>query len=328
MNLVPDIDLSRSQRPAADAFCLPPECYTHPDVTQREIEQLFRNGWIGVGRSSMVSRPGDYIALDIAGQNIILLRDRDGALRAFANTCRHRSARLVDGTGNCRGIRCPFHSWFYSLDGRLVAAPQMESALDFEKDEFGLVAYNAAERAGFAFVCLAQSAPDLDARLGDFASVHADWPLDALVSVRRRDLEVACNWKLFLDVFNEYYHLPFVHPNSIDSIYAAPEQADTVSGAFATQFGRTDGTGGLLEGDQNHALPDMPGLGGQATQGARYTWVFPNMTFAANRDALWCYEAYPVAPDRCHVVQTACFHPEIVGLPDFETHLAAYLDRL
>jgi phenylpropionate dioxygenase-like ring-hydroxylating dioxygenase large terminal subunit len=164
--------------------------------------------------------------------------------------------------------------------------------------------------------------------LGDFERIHAPWPLETLISVRRRELEVDCNWKLFLEVFNEYYHLPFVHPDSINSVYALPEPADQVAGAFATQFGRTEGTGGLLEDQQDSALPDIPGLTGQAEQGARYTWVFPNMSFAANTDAMWCYEAYPLGPDRCKVVQTSCFPPDSVALPEFAEKSRAYLERM
>ena len=110
--------------------------------------------------------------------------------------------------------------------------------------------------------------------------------------------------------------------------YAKPDVADTVAGAFATQFGATDGTGGLLEADQDKALPDIPGLTGKATQGARYTWVFPNMTFTANSDALWCYEAYPLGPARCRVVQTSCFPPETIALPEFAEKSEAYLGRM
>lgn len=316
------------RKTAEEASSLPPQCYTKTDAQDTEVEQLFRQGWVGVGRSDMVADPGDFITLDFAGQTVLLVRDKDSVLRAYANTCRHRSARLLDGTGSCKGIRCPFHSWFYALDGRLVSAPQMEAATGFDRADNGLIAYRVEERAGFIFVCLDQAAGRLDWHLGDFLDIHAPWPLEQLRSVRRRELEVDCNWKMFLEVFNEYYHLPFVHPDSIDSIYAAPDPADQVQGAFATQFGRTEGTGALLESAQDNALPDMPGLQGQATQGARYTWVFPNMTFAANSDALWCYEAYPVAPNRCKVVQTACFHPETCALPGFDTRVAAYLERL
>lgn len=321
-------ELENCARAAEEASSIPPRYYASNNLAEAEIDRIFRRSWIGLGRADMVAAPGDYIALDIAGQNIILLRDKDGTLHALANSCRHRGARLVDGAGTCKGLRCPFHSWFYGQDGRLVAAPHMEAAKAFDKADYGLVSYRVEERLGFVFACLHADAPGLDTHLGNFADFHAPWPMERLVTVRRQELEVACNWKAFLEVFNEYYHLPFVHPDSIDNLYAKPDAADVVDGAFASQFGATEGTGGLLESDQDKALPDMPGLTGKARNGARYTWVFPNMTFAANRDALWCYEAYPLGASRCKVVQTSCFPPETLSLSDFGAKSEAYLGRL
>ena len=311
-----------------NAHSLPPACYTDAQWVARETEALFRGGWIGVGRADQVGETGAYTTLDIAGQAIILLRDREGVLRAFANTCRHRGARLLDGTGACRGIRCPFHSWAYRLDGSLVAAPHMDAAPGFDRADYGLIAYRAEERQGFAFVCLNPRAPDLDDVLGDFGEVHAPWPLDTLVTTRRRTQQVDCNWKAFLEVFNEYYHLPFVHPNSVDDLYNSPDTATCTTGDYASQFGSTEGTGGLLQTQQEKALPPMPGLTGRAAAGVRYSWAFPNMTFAAGTDALWVYEAYPLGPDRCQVIQTACFPPETLALPGADAKLAAYHDRL
>ena len=328
MNKMHETDLADCARPVETASSVPPVYYTSDAVTDVEIRQVFRQSWIGVGRSGIVEKPGDFIALDIAGQNLILLRDKNGRLRAFANTCRHRGARLVDGCGNRNGLRCPFHSWFYDLEGTLISAPHMQRATGFDRSDYGLVSYRAEEFAGFAFVCLSPDAPDLKEYLGDFPRIHQPWPLERLVSVRRQELEVDCNWKTFLEVFNEYYHLPFVHADSIDSVYAKPNPADPVIGAFATQFGTTDGTGGLLERDQDRALPNIPGLAGEALQGARYTWVFPNMAFAANSDALWCYEAYPISAARCRVVQTSCFPPETIALPDFPKKSEAYMTRM
>ena len=307
---------------------LPPACYVEPEITSLEVEHIFRQGWIGVGRSDQVRNAGDYRTLDIAGQSIILLRDRDAELRALANSCRHRAARLMDGAGNCRGIRCPFHSWAYRLDGSLVAAPHMEAAEGFDRADYGLISYRAEERLGFVFICLNRDAPDLDEVLGDFAPLHAPWPMETLVTTRRRELVVDCNWKAFIEVFNEYYHLPFVHPDSIDDVYDPPDPGDDVAGAYASQFGATTGTGGLLQTEQASALPPMPGLTGREAAGVRYTWVFPNMTFAAGTDALWVYEAYPIGPNQCHVVQTACFPPETLSAPGADAKLAAYHSRL
>lgn len=316
------------KRDAETALSVPPACYVGADITALEIEHIFRGGWISVGRADQVKNPGDYTALDIAGQSLILLRDKAGDVRAFANSCRHRAMRLLDGAGNCRGIRCPFHSWAYRLDGSLVAAPEMDKAQDFDRAGYGLVTYRAEERLGFVFVCLNPDALELDGVLGDFAQTHMPWPLDTLVTTRRREIKVACNWKAFLEVFNEYYHLPFVHPDSIGDVYASPDPATKVSGAYVSQFGPTDGTGGLLQFEQENALPHMPGLKGRAASGVRYTWAFPNMTFAAGTDALWVYEAYPLGPDSCHVVQTACFPPETLATMGAEAKIAAYHTRL
>ena len=321
-------DLALSLQKAELAYSLPPLFYTSNTLAKQEIELFFRKSWIGVGRSDSLPDPGNYMTLDVANQQIILLRDSTSKLRAFANTCRHRNARIIEGHGTCKGLRCPFHSWFYDLEGKLISAPNMTSAVGFKKDNNGLISYLAEERFGFIFVSLSKDTPSIDKHLGNFANFHKPWSLEKLVTVRRREIIVDCNWKMFLEVFNEYYHLPFVHPNSVNSIYKKPEPADEVTGNFATQFGLTEGTGGLLEGSQDHALPDIPGLDGEAKMGARYTWLFPNITFAANKDAMWCYEAYPIGPNRCQVYQTACFPLNSTKLKDFKKKSLQYFDRL
>ena len=321
-------DLSASMLPADQALSLPPRCFSDRNVTAREIETVFRKSWMGVGRTDQVAEPGAYRTMDVAGQALILTRDRGGRMRAFANSCRHRGARLIDGAGTCNGLRCPFHSWFYALDGALVRAPDMDDRPGFDRNDYGLVEYRAEERLGFAFISLDPDASDIDAWLGDLADIHAPWPMNTLVTTRRRELTVACNWKAFLEVFNEYYHLPFVHPDSIDDVYNAPDPADAVTGAFTTQFGSTEGTGGLLQTQQDAVLPHMPGLTGREAAGVRYTWVFPNMTFGVGTDALWIYEAYPLGPDRCQVVQTACFPPETIASEGFDSKVALYHSRL
>ena len=328
--LTPDLlaQLAACQRDAAHAQSLPPAAYVNDAFAKLEQDRIFRGSWFGIGRSDRFATEGDFETLDVAGQSIIVLRDREGVLRAFSNSCRHRGARLLEGAGNCRGIRCPFHAWAYKLDGSLAGAPHMEDASDFDRSAHGLVAYRAEERLGFAFLCLDQHAPDLDETLGDFAALHAPWPIEALVTTRRRSQVVDCNWKAFLEVFNEYYHLPFVHRDSINDVYKTPEPGDVVTGAYASQFGSTEGTGSQLQGAQMTPLPMMPGMKGREAAGVRYTWVFPNMAFAACVDAFWIYEAYPMGPNQCLVFQTSCFPAETIARPEFQAQLAAFYHRL
>lgn len=320
--------LARVRRPIEEAATLPPVCYTDEALFHLERDAIFRSSWIGIGRADRWAGPGDYSAMSIAGVPTIVLHDGDGGLRAFANSCRHRGALLLEGDGNCRGIKCPFHGWAYKLDGRLAGTPRMERTKDFDKADYGLVPFAVAERDGFAFLSFDAARDDIDDWLGDFSQLHAPWSLADLVSTRRREFEVKCNWKNFVEVFNEYYHLPYVHPDSIDGVYDLPDEPDATTGAYASQFGATQGTGGLLETQQEHALPAIKSLTGRNRQGVRYTWTFPNMTFAAGTEAMWVYEVYPMAPDRTHVAMTACFPPETVEREGFEAAARFYYDRL
>ncbi len=314
--------------PISEAESLPPVCYHDADVVVRERPAVFRRGWLSVGRADMVRQPGDYVTMTIADVPLIILRDKQGDVRAFANTCRHRGAQLLAGEGTTDMIRCPFHCWTYRLTGELVGGGHMDQTASFDTSDYGLIAFPTGVRAGFLFVCLDPEIPDLDAQIGDFVAMHAPWPIEDLVLTRRRELAVDCNWKGFLDVFNEYYHLPYVHPDSLSDLYDPPEPGDPVTGDYATQYGVTEGTGGLLESQQHHALPKIPGLTGKAARGVRYTWLFPNLTFAAGTDAMWVYEAYPDGPERCRVIQSICFPKETIALPDFEAKAEQYYIRL
>src|SRR5258706_15734657 len=109
----------RVRRPALEAESLPPWCYTAPEFYDREVDRIFRKTWNFLGRVDEVAKPGDFRVFDLVGESVIVLRDREGEVRAFANTCRHRGTRLLAGTGKCRSIACPYHAWTYDLDGRL-----------------------------------------------------------------------------------------------------------------------------------------------------------------------------------------------------------------
>ena len=204
----------------------------------------------------------------------------------------------------------------------------MDQAENFNKSDFGLIEFPIDEACGFAFMSFNPNVGPLSEQLGDFAALHDPWPLEIMKSSRRRSFEVDCNWKGFLEVFNEYYHLPFVHADSIDAVYDDPEPGDIVSGQYASQFGKTQGTGGLLEDQQDHALPDTPNLGEKAKSGVRYTWVFPNLSFAAGTDAIWLYETYPLGPHKCLVYQTTVFHPDTMALPEFKEKVEQYHIRM
>lgn len=318
-DITPEVDRSSG---------IPPACYADDALVGLEQQALFRRGWICLGRADRWPEAGDYSALELGGVPLIVVRNRAGELRALANSCRHRGSLMLEGDGNCKKIKCPFHWWTYDLDGSLKVCPRMENALDFDRRDYGLVEFALAERAGFAFVCFDQQPPSIDDWLHDFEGLHQAWELERWHTARVRQFDVDCNWKTFIEVFNEYYHLPMVHPDSINWQYPEPDAVDEVRGSFTTQFGPTEGAAALMRDTQQHALPVAPGLSGREVSGTRYTWIYPNLTFALSQDSMWIYQAFPLTAKRSRVIQTIGFPRESVALEDFESRALHYFDRI
>jgi phenylpropionate dioxygenase-like ring-hydroxylating dioxygenase large terminal subunit len=307
---------------------IPPACYADAGLLPLEQRAVFQHGWLVLGHADRWPAAGDYSALEIGGVPLIVVRNKSGELKTFANSCRHRGSQILTGDGNCNKIKCPFHWWTYDLDGRLKVYSRMENAIDFNADEFGLVEFPLVVRDGFAFTSFEDEPPAIDAWLADFAGCHEPWDLERWRVARVREFEVECNWKTFIEVFNEYYHLPMVHPDSINWLYPEPDPADVVSGQFTTQFGATEGAAALLEDSQQYALPSARGLKGRVAKGTRYTWIYPNTTFALSQDSMWMYQAFPLSADRSSIMQTISFPAESVALEDFDERARHYYARI
>ena len=154
------------------ARTLPASCYTDPDFHRREIERCFKPNWHFIGHESEIAEPGDYISTDLVIGPVIVNRGQDGGIRAFANTCRHRGARLLEaGQGRCKTIVCPYHAWTYALDGTLSRTPRRLPSDDFDARNFSLYSVGVFEWAGFAFI-----------NLGTEQAVSAEQALDGMPS--------------------------------------------------------------------------------------------------------------------------------------------------
>ena len=320
--------LSRVLPDANRSLGIPPACYADKGLLGLEQDAVFHHGWVGLGRADRWPNAGDYSAMDVGGVPLIVLRNKSGELKVFANSCRHRGSQMLTGDGNCKKIKCPFHWWTYDLNGRLKVYPRMENAKDFDPREFGLVEFSVAVEDGFAFTSFADKPPTIAEWLGDFDAYHQAWEIGHWKTTRVRVFEVQCNWKTFIEVFNEYYHLPMVHPDSINWLYPEPDAVDEVSGQYTTQFGATEGAAALMEDSQQYALPVAKKLQDREARGTRYTWIYPNLTFALSQDSMWMYQAFPVSVDRCRVIQTICFPAESVALDDFDERAIHYYDRI
>ena len=143
---------------AAGAKTLEQKYFVSPEVFAKERAAIFSTHWVCVGHQSQITKPGDYFTAEVAGESLIVLRDKGGELHSFYNVCRHRGTRLrEDQNGYLSAIQCPYHAWTYGLDGRLIGAPRMDDVPGFNKADYSLHAVNLALWEGFIFVNLAAS---------------------------------------------------------------------------------------------------------------------------------------------------------------------------
>jgi choline monooxygenase len=197
---------------------LDPSLYASPDSFRFERDRLFARTWQLVGPASRVKEAGSYVATEIAGLKVFVLRGRDGILRGFRNVCRHRGARLVpEGAGQCGPLRCPYHNWVYSDRGDLINAPWFGEDPSFRKDDWPLDRISLREWRGLVFVAIAPER-DLEAQLGDLAGELEDEPIESYAAVREERLVFPANWKIYTDNFVEGYHIPGIHPTFFAAI--------------------------------------------------------------------------------------------------------------
>jgi phenylpropionate dioxygenase-like ring-hydroxylating dioxygenase large terminal subunit len=192
---------------------LPPELYSSKDVLTMEVEKIFGKEWLCAGHISELKKPGDYLTFDPIGHPILVLRDRSNELRAFSNVCRHRSARLVDGSGNTRLLVCPYHAWTYELNGKLRGAPfmQPEQVKDVCLNDLRLEVWQ-----GLIFVNLDQHAEPLAPRLESLRAEIGQFDFAGMEVVHSYDDEVDCNWKVLVENFCESYHVFRVHKTTLE----------------------------------------------------------------------------------------------------------------
>ena len=209
-----------SHTPTA-APTLPASCYRDPDGFARERDHIFRRTWQLVGREADLAEPGDFLAEDIGGAPIVVVRTADGSLRAHHNLCRHRAGPLVmEARGNCgRELVCRYHGWRYELDGRLRAAVDFGAASGFDPRQSGLHPVRVDTWRGLVFVNLDAAAGSLEAAL---APVDRVWRQHGVTLPPNfalgKSYELGCDWKVYVENFLEGYHLPTVHPGLTEEV--------------------------------------------------------------------------------------------------------------
>jgi phenylpropionate dioxygenase-like ring-hydroxylating dioxygenase large terminal subunit len=252
------------------------ELYRSAAVYELEMRHVFPHSWIYVGDLSDLQNPGDYVTETIGYEPVVVVRDRDGALRAFSNVCTHRASVLVDGAGNCgRTMTCPYHGWSFGLDGRLLGVPyQSGFAGGIDKASLGLHELRVDSWERFVFVNVSGDAPPLLEWLHPLPEQLAHHGLAESTLAHALDDDVDVSWKVMID--NAYcdYHLGFVHGSSIGP-YA---DASTIREDHWRTTGRIATT---WSAEQLTTAGVRPGITGEGAVGALAYSVFPNWFIAA-----------------------------------------------
>jgi len=306
----------------AGAKTLPQQYFVSPEVFAREQEKIFSRQWVCAGHQSEIVKAGDYFVREVAGESLIILRDKGGKLRGFYNVCRHRGTRLREdragqtACGHVTVIQCPYHAWTYGLDGRLIGAPHMDEVQGFHKADYPLHAVNLALWEGFIFVNLARASAPLEEWFAPLAGKFTHWNLPKLRSAKRTEYDVRANWKLIFENYSECYHCPGVHPMlSKVSPYDSSEN-DLCEGPFLGGFMSITKGAGLTMSGKACAL-SVGDIRSEDHARVFYYSIFPNMLLSLHPEYVMVHQLWPKSPERTLILCDWFFHPEAFDRDDF-----------
>jgi glycine betaine catabolism A len=300
------------------------DCYLSNEFFALERERIFFREWFCAAREEEVPTPGDYVVRDVAGESVLLVRTRDGDLTAYYNVCRHRGSQLVPAGSRgsfSGGIRCPYHSWTYTLEGALRTAPFLEEAAGLAKRDLGLHRVGVESWGGFVYLHLT---PDdarargytLQAQLGAVPERVRRYPLSELRVTRRLEYRVAANWKVLLENYNECYHCGPVHPELCRLVPAFKQRG---GGDLDWERGipHREGAWTFTESGSTTRAP-FEGLSDDERVRHKGELIYPNLLLSLSAEHVAAFTLWPHTPASTTVICEFLFHPAEMAKPDFD----------
>ena len=304
---------------------LPGRYYYDPAIYEMELERIFSQMWVCVGRADAITGAGVYEVVTVGRESIIVVRGRDDVLRAFLNVCRHRGARLCnEASGKLKGsIQCRYHAWTYGLDGRLIGAPNVLSDEQFERALFGLLPVALEVWEGLVWLNLgddpASIADQLNEpiieRFGGYAA-FARYDVGNLKVGKRIAYDVQANWKLVLENFMECYHCGPMHPEFCRLLpgYKTGDVSDYVNGEAVSLAENVEAF--TITGKASR--PPLPGL---LQEDLRHYYGFvlqPNVLLNLLHDHVVMHWLIPNGPGRTVIMCDWLFDPQVMARADFD----------
>ncbi len=287
------------------AHGLPNECYTSKDYTLIERKKLFEDKWIVAGVASSIPEIGDVKPIDILGMPILILRNKQNEIKVFHNVCSHRGVKLVSKSGKINSlIRCPYHSWSYSLDGELKATPHIGGMNKHSVDGFDKSKNNLKEIRSYIWLDLIMiNINQNEMSFEEYIKPLSDrwekfWPIKDRELIHHSNdfgyfkLNAKCNWKFAIENYCESYHLPWVHPGL--NSYSKIEDHYHIQG-LPNRFA---GQGTVVYNPQfkgKEKLPSFPNWPKDKENIAEYVALFPNVMLGIHKDHYYAYWIEPIS---------------------------------
>ena len=263
----------------------PSRAYTDARVLEEERRRVFGRTWQLAGRAEQVADVGQFFTTSVADEPVLVVRDAEGALRAFSNVCRHRAGPVAAGEGSCKTFRCGYHGWTYSTSGRLLGAPEFDGVEGWSKENVCLPEFKVEEWGALVFVNLDAQATPLAETLEDIPALTAGREWSSMRLAARKDWYVECNWKVYVDNYLEGYHIPVVHP-------ALHRELD-----YARYRTETRRFYSIQHAPLRRAASRLPAVE-EGEAAALYFWVFPNLMLNVYADNYSTNLIVPLGPER------------------------------
>jgi len=309
------------RRPFDTAETLPAWCYTSPAFYQREVERIFMKNWNCIGHESLVPNAGSYVAIDYLDMPLVVVRGEDMKVRAFINSCSHRGSKLLEGSGECNFIKCPYHAWAFSHTGDLVGTPLFEESDAFKKSDHPLTPVKLEVWSGFLWVNFDPYGETLHEQLGDLVERTRPWGADDMVQVWSTKLAMRANWKLLTENYSDGYHVPFVHQPTIAKKKVSKRDFHDPAvhrGGYLMHFTYFDGTRGVMGNAKKAPELDLPP---ELKRGTFFPLVHPNAMLAFAIDQVAITDVRPTGPETSEVHLAMLFPKSTVALPDFQDEI-------
>ena len=304
-----------SSAPAALPRALPAWTYDHPEMTRLELERILETSWQIVCHVNTIPEPGDFATFELGPNGIVALRDSNGGIRAFHNVCRHRGARLLEGSGHCPGtITCPYHGWSYRLGGELIGMPERATFPGLERADWSLKAVRSQVAFGFVFICLAGNPPPVEETWGELARELDPYRMEEMVPLGAPYIEHwDCDWKIAMDNYLESYHVPIGHPGLFRMFTPDyREQVQLPSGVARSRGHMRERPSSRFSERLYQALvvPTVTDLPDERRRCWTFYSMLPNIGIDIFPDQMDFFQVLPRGPGKC-TIRGACFaHPD------------------